>query len=266
MTVSDYVNQTFGEDAIIPCTFTTPYTDYQDNITVIWRTKEQIIFRCLSKGSSPESGQNCTQSTGRYSLSGNPRKNNISLRIVRVSFLDGDFVYFCRVELSKKADSYETPNGTRLDIRAVPEALESIYIRTLPSGQQFITCDVKGTPPPKVTWTNPENMNSSLVSVQSSLARASSSIPANLPNTNYTCQIQGKNGLQDLSIYYSRAQQQQQQNPYFIFSIVFMILSAVCFTLFVLSLVVLCKKGKEQTHHFFTVAFKATPLKASIMY
>ncbi|XP_036455020.1 sialic acid-binding Ig-like lectin 15 [Colossoma macropomum] len=254
MTVPKAVNQTIGQDAIIPCTFTTPYTDYQNIITVIWRMKCQynglLIFRCVSKGNPSESGQNCIQSTGRYSLSGDPRRNNISLKIKNISFSDAE-KYFCRVELSNKQDQYGTVTGTTLNVQ-VTQALERIYIQTLPSGEQFVTCDVKGTPPPTVMWIIPDNANASLVSVQSGFAGASSSIPANLPNTNYTCQIHGKNGTQHLSIYYRGAQEQQQQIPS-VLLIAFVILSGVFFILFLVTLAVLYKKGKEQTHHLFTI-------------
>uniref|UniRef100_A0A3B4DYE3 Ig-like domain-containing protein n=1 Tax=Pygocentrus nattereri TaxID=42514 RepID=A0A3B4DYE3_PYGNA len=224
MTVPKAVDQDFGEDAIIPCSFTTPYENYKNDTTAIWKTKSRVIFRCVSKGNLSESGQNCTESTGRYSLHGDPRSNNISLRIKNVLFMDVE-TYFCRVELSKPRDAYETTTGTILNIRAVPQTLER-------------------TPPPTVTWICPENINASLVSVQSSFVRASSSIPANLPNTNYTCQIHGKNRTQHLSIYYRGAQEQQQQIP-FPFFLVVTILSAVFFIIFLVTLAVLYKKGKE---------------------
>lgn len=120
MTVPKAVDRKTGEDAVIPCSFTTPHKDYQGNITVIWRTKYPfkgpISFRCLSKTIASESGQNCTESDGRYSLSGNPRENNISLRIDNVSLTDNK-QYFCRVELEKKGENYETDSGTSLNIR-----------------------------------------------------------------------------------------------------------------------------------------------------
>ncbi|KAL6465543.1 hypothetical protein MHYP_G00256760 [Metynnis hypsauchen] len=184
MTVPEAVDQNIGEDAIIPCSFTAPYQDYQEK-------------------------------------------------------------YFCRVELSKQGGAYETSTGTILNIRAVPQALESIYIKTRPSGEQFVSCDVKGTPPPTVTWIFPENMNASLVSVQSGLSRASSSIPANLPNTNYTCQIHGKNRTQHLSIYFRGAQEQQHQIPFPLFLVV-TILSGVFLILFVVTLAALYEKGSSE--------------------
>ncbi|XP_072521269.1 sialic acid-binding Ig-like lectin 15 [Salminus brasiliensis] len=246
ITVPEAVNLNVGQDAIIPCSFTTPYENYQGDIKVIWRIrypfKGPIIFQCLSKNKPSESGQNCTESIGRYSLSGNPRSNNIPLRISSVSFLD-DKQYFCRVEMSTKGDNYETDTGTRLNIQ-VPQSLESIYIRTLPSGEQFVTCEVKGTPPPTVTWINPEITSASLVSVQSDWARASSSIPANLTNIDYTCQIHGENGLQRLSIYYQAGKKQEQQIP-FTLSIVFVVLSGIFFIISV-TLAVIYRKGSSE--------------------
>uniref|UniRef100_A0A3B1IFA9 Ig-like domain-containing protein n=2 Tax=Astyanax mexicanus TaxID=7994 RepID=A0A3B1IFA9_ASTMX len=230
MTVPQAVKQTFGEDAVLPCSFTTPYTSYQ-NITVVWRLKDayngQIIFKCLSTENPSDNGQNCTESIGRYSLAGNPRSKNISLRIKDVSFSE-DGQYFCCFELIKKEDTYRTKTGTRLSVQSIPQTLESIYIRTLPSGEQFITCDVKGTPPPTVTWIVPEITSSSLVSVQRDGVRASSSIPANQSNINYTCQIHGETGLQDLSIYYQKRSEQEQQIPFTLF-VVFVVLSGVFF-------------------------------------
>ncbi|XP_036420325.1 uncharacterized protein LOC118803898 [Colossoma macropomum] len=211
-----------------------------------------VVSQVAAPGKSEaKGGHNCPESTGRYSLSVDPRRHNILLRIKNVLFMDAER-YFCRFELDKQEDAYETSTGTILNIRAVPQTLDSIYIRTLPSGEQFVTCDVKGTPPPTVTWIIPENMNASLVSVQSGFAGASSSIPANLPNTNYTCQIHGKNGTQNRSIYFSGAQEQQQQIPV-ILLIAFVILSGVFFILFVVTLAVLYKKGKEHTHHLSIV-------------
>ncbi|XP_072521299.1 sialic acid-binding Ig-like lectin 15 [Salminus brasiliensis] len=244
--VPEAVNLSVGQDAIIPCSFTTPYENYREDIKVIWRIKYPfsgpVVFQCLSKNKPSESGQNCTESSGRYSLSGNPRSNNIPLRISSVSFLDNK-QYFCRVELSKKGDNYETDTGTSLNIQ-VPQSLESIYIRTLPSGEQFVTCEVKGTPPPTVIWINPEITSASLVSVQSDWARASSSIPANLTNTNYTCQIHGENGLQLLSIYYQGGKKQEHQIP-FTLSIVFVVLSGIFFIISV-TLAVIYKKGSSE--------------------
>ncbi|XP_072521219.1 sialic acid-binding Ig-like lectin 15 [Salminus brasiliensis] len=247
MTVPKVVNQTLGEDAIMPCSFTTTYDSYQGDITVIWRIQchynGPLIFRCLSKDNPSESGQNCSKSVGRYSLFGNPRSNNISLRIQNVSLMDRE-TYFCRVELTNNADQYGTHTGTTLNIQ-VPQALESIYMRTLPSGEQFVTCEVKGTPPPTVTWINPEITSASLVSVQSDWARASSSIPANLTNTNYTCQIHGENGLQLLSIYYSRVTKQDCPVSLSLF-VVFVILSGIFFIALVI-LAVICKKGSSKS-------------------
>ncbi|XP_066511616.1 sialic acid-binding Ig-like lectin 15 [Hoplias malabaricus] len=235
MTVHEVVSQSIDEDAILPCHFTTPYKDYQDKITVIWRTTTHyhgpIIFQCVSNGNATESEQNCTGSIGRYSLAGNPRQNNASLRIKNISYVDVE-KYFCRVELNKKQETYETEKGTSLNIH-VPQSLERIYLRTLPSGEQFVTCEVKGRPSPKVEWIVPENISDSRVSVHSGFARALSSIPANLPSTNYTCRVHVESGLQHLSFYYSRAQE-QQHGIYPTFFIVFVILSGVFLVLLVL--------------------------------
>lgn len=137
-------------------------------------------------------------------------------------------------------------------VPAVPQTLESIYIRTLRLGE-FVTCDVKGTPPPAVKWIIPENISASLVSVQSSFTTASSSIPAILPNTNYTCEIRGENGLQHLSVYYSRAQERQCRIPFPLF-IVFVVLFGISL-IFLVTLGVFYKIGKEWGNLLFTAPF-----------
>uniref|UniRef100_A0A8B9KFU8 Ig-like domain-containing protein n=1 Tax=Astyanax mexicanus TaxID=7994 RepID=A0A8B9KFU8_ASTMX len=117
MTIPQAVKQIVGEDAVLPCSFTTPYTSYQ-NITVVWHLKDAYDgAKCLSTENPSDNGQNCTESIGRYSLAGNPRSKNISLRIKDVSFSE-DGQYFCCFELIKKEDTYRTKTGTRLSVQS----------------------------------------------------------------------------------------------------------------------------------------------------
>ncbi|XP_062874118.1 sialic acid-binding Ig-like lectin 15 [Trichomycterus rosablanca] len=245
MTVPEVVTVGFREDAVLPCTFTAP-SQVQPSVTVIWRHKVYKgpeIFRCISKANETEGGQNCSKSLGRYSLYGDPKARNLSLIIKDVSVGDQE-KYFCRVEL--KEGSYEAPGGTELKIQ-VPQTIESIYIRTLASGEQVVTCDVKGIPLPNVTWIMPENINASLVSFLSGFFRASSSVPAYLLNTNYTCQIDGRNGLQNQSIYFSKgAAVQEHQISLLLFVAVVTTLTAI-FIIIILVIVIMCYKKSKNT-------------------
>ncbi|XP_026852128.2 sialic acid-binding Ig-like lectin 15 isoform X1 [Electrophorus electricus] len=251
MTVPDMVTGKLGKDVLLPCNFTPPAQKEQESLTVIWRTKFHytgpVIFSCLSKTDMSETGQNCSKSHGRYSLLGNPRSNNISLRIKDVTFMD-EKTYFCRIQLSKSG-SFETLTGTRLNIHVAPELL-SIYIQTRASGEQLVTCDVKGSPPPTVMWIMPENISAPSVSVQSTCCSASSSI-AYKPNTNYTCQIHGENGLQHQTIYFQAATEPKGQVSWPLF-FTFVTLSGV-FCIVSVILAVLYIKGllgiMETTQH-----------------
>lgn len=124
-----------------------------------------------------------------------------------------------------------------------PQIIESIYIRMIASGEQVVTCDVKGNPLPNVTWIMPENINAKLVSFQRGIIRASSSVPAFLLNTNYTCQIDGGNGLQNKSIYHANGSMVQEcQISLSFFVIVVSFLTGISISILVI--VVICfKKG-----------------------
>lgn len=131
MTVPDAVTVEMGETAILPCSFTSP-TKLPAIITVIWRItsdeQRSEIFKCISKASKTESGQNCSESIGRYSLNGDPNTCNFSLIIQKAWFTD-EKKYFCRVVLT--IGSYETKSGTRLNIQGNPYIYVATQINSL---------------------------------------------------------------------------------------------------------------------------------------
>ncbi|XP_066510987.1 uncharacterized protein [Hoplias malabaricus] len=94
------------------------------------------------------------------------------------------------------ADGY---SSKQINLRVkVASELKRIYLQTNGSGKHWVTCEVFGDPPPKVSFTQPKNM-ASQITVESGNFTASYSLIAS-SNTNYTCQIDGENNPSTLSI------------------------------------------------------------------
>ncbi|KAG8511900.1 Sialic acid-binding Ig-like lectin 15 [Galemys pyrenaicus] len=118
MQVPAEVSAAVGEAAVLPCTFTHPHGHYDGPLTAIWRAGEPYagpqVFRCTAARGS-ELCQTALSLHGRFRLLGNPRHNNLSLRVERLALAD-DGRYFCRVEFAggDVHDRYESRQGIRL--------------------------------------------------------------------------------------------------------------------------------------------------------
>ncbi|XP_062400053.1 sialic acid-binding Ig-like lectin 15 [Sardina pilchardus] len=183
-----------GEDGLLHCRFDKGKKETDEgDITVIWRSEDKhtgpIIFQC-SKNS-----RNCSRSVGRFSLVGNIENDNASLLITDARMSDAD-TYFCRVELTG-SDKY-TAEGLNLKVTK-PRKLHSIFVRIDENGTTFVTCIVIGDPPPSVMWVEPNLTAASDVDQLSSYATLSS-VPVQVFNVTYTCQISTSKGIQNLSI------------------------------------------------------------------
>ncbi|KAL6465539.1 hypothetical protein MHYP_G00256720 [Metynnis hypsauchen] len=242
ISVPEAVDGEIEKDVILPCSFTGQHKD----VTVVWRIKHHltgpIIFTCLSKLDPLATEQNCSDSAGRYSISGNRRTQNISLMIKNVRVTDEE-KYYCWVKLEGSTDRYENLKGTQLTVK-VPRVLESIYIRTYGSGEQFVTCDVMGRPPPVVTWIEPEKMSSSMISVEASLVRASYSVPVSLHNSRYTCQISDEKEPQQLSLFHHKLPEPKRQDMWIVLPVFMAFLNffSISFTVSII-LIALYKNG-----------------------
>ncbi|XP_072520998.1 sialic acid-binding Ig-like lectin 15 [Salminus brasiliensis] len=201
MFLPEDVRGDFGNDVVLPCNFTSPFQNYTGPVTVIWRRNTAFSGSQILKCSSEKMQGDCSKTVtdDRYSLSGHLRENDLSLRI-KATTLGDEGKYFCRVELENSNDSFEKREGTELII-SVPRVLESMYVRTYESGQQFVTCDVTGRPPPVVTWTEPANISSTMISVKESVTTASYSVPVYVRNAKYTCQIHDERRPQQRSLF-----------------------------------------------------------------
>ena len=119
MQVPAEVSAAAGEAAVLPCTFTHPHRHYDGQLTAIWRVREPYagpqVFRCgAARGS--ELCQTALSLHGRFHLLGNPRRNDLSLRVERLALAD-EGRYFCRVEFAGDIhDRYESRHGVRLRV------------------------------------------------------------------------------------------------------------------------------------------------------
>lgn len=127
MQVPAEVSATAGEAAVLPCTFTHPHRHYDGPLTAIWRAGEPYagpqVFRCTAERGS-EHCETALSLHGRFRLLGNPRRNDLSLRVERPALADSGR-YFCRVEFTGDIhDRYESRHGVWLRVtgeRSGPE-------------------------------------------------------------------------------------------------------------------------------------------------
>lgn len=138
MQVPAEVSAAAGEAAVLPCTFTHPHRHYDGPLTAIWRTGEPYagpqVFRCAAARGS-ELCQTELSLHSRFRLLGNPRRNDLSLRVERLALAD-DGRYFCRVEFAGDVhDRYESRHGVWLRVTgkrgALPDSAPSRGVRGL---------------------------------------------------------------------------------------------------------------------------------------
>nr|XP_025852692.1 sialic acid-binding Ig-like lectin 15 [Vulpes vulpes] len=157
MQVPAEVSAAAGEAAVLPCTFTHPHRHYDGPLTAIWRAGEVYagpqVFRCAAARGS-ELCQTALSLHGRFRLLGNPRRNDLSLRVERLALAD-DGRYFCRVEFAGDVhDRYESRHGVRLRVTAAPRIV-SLSVLPGPAHAFRALCTAEGEPPPVLAWSGP---------------------------------------------------------------------------------------------------------------
>uniref|UniRef100_A0A0D9RZD6 Sialic acid binding Ig like lectin 15 n=1 Tax=Chlorocebus sabaeus TaxID=60711 RepID=A0A0D9RZD6_CHLSB len=211
MQVPAEVSAAAGDAAVLPCTFTHPHRHYDGPLTAIWRAGEPYagpqVFRCAAARGS-ELCQTALSLHGRFRLLGNPRRNDLSLRVERLALAD-DRRYFCRVEFAGDVhDRYESRHGVRLHVTAAPRII-NISVLPGPAHAFRAFCTAEGEPPPALAWSGPALGNgSAAAAVPSSGQGHGHLVTAELPALNhdgrYTCTAANSLGRSEASVYLFR--------------------------------------------------------------
>ncbi|XP_076991688.1 sialic acid-binding Ig-like lectin 15 [Tamandua tetradactyla] len=209
MQVPAEVSAAAGDAAVLPCTFTHPHRHYDGPLTAIWRSGEPYsgpqVFRCAAARGS-ELCQTALSLHGRFRLLGNPRRNDLSLRVERLAPAD-DGRYFCRVEFAGDVhDRYESRHGVRLRVTAAPRIV-NISVLPGPAHAFHAFCTAEGEPPPALTWSGPMLGNSSAAVPrpgQSHSHQVTVELPALAHDGRYTCTATNSLGRAEASVYLFR--------------------------------------------------------------
>ncbi|KAM9054659.1 sialic acid-binding Ig-like lectin 15 [Megaptera novaeangliae] len=207
MKVPAEVSAAAGEAAVLP--FTHPHRHYDGPLTAIWRAGEPYtgpqVFRCAAARSS-ELCQTALSLHGRFRLLGNPRRNDLSLRVERLALAD-DGRYFCRVEFAGDAhDRYESRHGVRLRVTAAPRIV-NISVLPGPAHTFHALCTAEGEPPPALAWSGPALGNGSAAVPspgQDHGHQVTAELPALAHDGRYTCAASNSLGRAEASVYLFR--------------------------------------------------------------
>ncbi|XP_037020963.1 sialic acid-binding Ig-like lectin 15 [Artibeus jamaicensis] len=209
MQVPAEVSAAAGEAAVLPCTFTHPHRHYDGPLTAIWRAGEPYagpqVFRCAAARGS-ELCQTALSLHGRFHLLGNPRRNDLSLRVERLALAD-EGRYFCRVEFAGDIhDRYESRHGVRLRVTAAPRIV-NISVLPGPAHTFRALCTAEGEPPPALAWSGPvlDNLSTARQGPgQGHGHQVTAELPALAYDGRYTCTASNSLGRAEASVYLFR--------------------------------------------------------------
>ncbi|XP_066208923.1 sialic acid-binding Ig-like lectin 15 [Saccopteryx leptura] len=208
MQVPTEVSAAAGEAAVLPCTFTHPHRHYDGPLTAIWRAGEPYagpqVFRCAAARDS-ELCQTALSLHGRFRLLGNPRHNDLSLRVERLALAD-EGRYFCRVEFAGDIhDRYESRHGIRLRVTAAPRIV-NISVLPGPARAFRALCTAEGEPPPALAWSGPAlgNHSTAVRGPQDPGHQVTAELPALVHDGRYTCTASNSLGRAEASVYLFR--------------------------------------------------------------
>ncbi|XP_053287789.1 sialic acid-binding Ig-like lectin 15 isoform X2 [Pleuronectes platessa] len=154
MAVSPEVSASRGEDAVLSCSLTSSNRQqYSGKIHVRWLAADLSPFlSCSLRNDSATQGlAECSFSELKHSLTGDPRRGELSLLIRRVQLTDTG-QYFCTVELDGR---WSLRQKTQLHVTAEPQILSLDVVEPPPasgSAPRRLQCEVEGHPLPKLVW------------------------------------------------------------------------------------------------------------------
>ncbi|XP_048219422.1 sialic acid-binding Ig-like lectin 15 isoform X2 [Perognathus longimembris pacificus] len=207
MQVPAEVSAEAGEAAVLPCTFTHPHRHYEGPLTAIWRAGEPYagpqVFRCAAARGS-ELCQTALSLHGRFRLLGNPRRNDLSLRVERLALADAGR-YFCRIEFAGDVhDRYESRHGVRLRVMAAPRIV-NVSVLPGPAHSLRALCTAEGEPQPVLAWSGPALGNSSAPSqAQGHGYQVTAELSTLTHDGRYTCTAANSLGRAEASVYLFR--------------------------------------------------------------
>ncbi|CAM5144059.1 unnamed protein product [Natator depressus] len=191
-----------GKAVVLPCTFTHPHKTYDRTLTTIWRIKEpydgMVVFKCVTHSSS-DLCKTAVSYKNKYKLIGNPRHNNLSIKIDNLTWSDSNR-YFCRVEFSGDLhDKYESRTGIRLHLIAAPRIV-NITIGSNQDRTFRAQCTAEGEPLPSLTWTGP--LFSNATSVTSLNHQITKELHYLTHDGKYTCTAVNSHGRAEGAVYF----------------------------------------------------------------
>ncbi|KAM4841143.1 sialic acid-binding Ig-like lectin 15 [Thomomys bottae] len=207
MQVPAEVSAAAGDAAVLPCTFTHPHRHYEGPLTAIWRAGEPYagpqVFRCTAARGS-ELCQTALSLHGRFRLLGNPRRNDLSLRVERLALADAGR-YFCRVEFAGDVhDRYESRHGVRLHVTAAPRIV-NVSVLPGPAHSLRALCTAEGEPQPILSWSGPAMGNSSAPAPgQGHGYQVTAELSTLTHDGRYTCTATNSLGRAEASVYLFR--------------------------------------------------------------
>ncbi|XP_008164280.2 sialic acid-binding Ig-like lectin 15 isoform X2 [Chrysemys picta bellii] len=191
-----------GKAVVLPCTFTHPHKTYDRTLTAIWRIKEpydgMVVFKCVTHSLS-DLCKTAVSYKNKYKLIGNPRHNNLSIKIDNLTWSDSNR-YFCRVEFSGDLhDKYESRTGIRLHLTAAPRIV-NITIGSNQDRTFRARCTAEGEPLPSLTWTGP--LFSNATSVTSLNHQITKELHSLTHDGKYTCTAVNSHGRAEGAVYF----------------------------------------------------------------
>uniref|UniRef100_A0A7N8Y403 Sialic acid-binding Ig-like lectin 15 n=1 Tax=Mastacembelus armatus TaxID=205130 RepID=A0A7N8Y403_9TELE len=201
VTVSSTISVSRGQDAILGCYFShSRQQTYSGLITVSWLARDsntQPLLICEVRNDSREGLSDCSASRLKHSLSGDPRRADVSLRIRNVALTDNG-TYFCKVKLDGSKTSQK---ATHLYVNAGPEILSlSVLETTSDSAPSRLQCKVEGNPLPKVVWLSASRrkVEDQVETFPSGLYQVTSSVPY-LKEEVLTCRAESRLGEAEMT-------------------------------------------------------------------